>query len=453
MTVNASRRVGLMRVMSRGLVAALMAGAGLTGLVRADEPSTAALKADIEVLKRRLNDLEGKLASSELKGTSGIGDKGGLPTLELPSGLQGLGMSGYVDTAYNFNFNRPDTGATGRTSTLNATNVGRVFDRVANNFTLHAAELVIEKSSTTESPIGGRTDLFFGDDAEQIHAVGLGDVATGDNPDPFDLQQAYLTLKAPVGDGLDLKVGKFVTLLGAEVIESPANWNYSRSYLFGYAIPFTHTGLLASYPLPNEWGSTTWGLVNGWDEADENNSFKTILGNLTLTPLKGFSFASNLITGAERASDNRNDRTVWDFVATWQPIEKLTLMANYDYGHESNLTHGGTTRGGDGANWNGWALYSKYDLTDKWSLAGRLEWFNDVDNVRTRLTGPATNGSVLDGIRFTEYTLTSQWQLYQHLLARLEYRHDAASERVFLSNNASFTNSQDTISTELIYHF
>ena len=76
-----------------------------------------------------------------------------------------------------------------------------------------------------------------------------------------------------------------------------------------------------------------------------------------------------------------------------------------------------------------------------------------MDNVRTRLTGPATNGSVLDGIRFTEYTLTSQWQLYQHLLARLEYRHDAASERVFLSNNASLTNSQDTISTELIYHF
>ena len=43
-------------------------------------------------------------------------------------------------------------------------------------------------------------------------------------------------------------VGKFVTPIGAEVIESQDNWNYTRSILFGYAIPFYHVGVRATCP-------------------------------------------------------------------------------------------------------------------------------------------------------------------------------------------------------------
>lgn len=411
------------------------------GVVWADEPSDASLKADIEVLKKRLADLERQVASNGMQGISSTGEKGGLPTLNLPSGLQGLAMSGYVDTAYEFNFNRPATPAGG--------NKGRVFDVNSNSFTPHAAELVFEKTPSDASPIGFRADLFYGDDAEVIHSTGLGN--GGAPTDSFDLQQAYVTYHAPIGNGLDLKAGKFVTLLGAEVIESPSNWNYSRSFLFGYAIPFTHTGVLATYPL-GEWGSTTWGLVNGWDLVDETNSFKTILGNITLTPVKGVTLATNLITGAEVGTNNRDDRTVLDLVATWQPLDKLTLMANYDNGHQSNLLHRTNTgtRGSDSANWSGVALYAKYDLTDKWLLAGRWEMFNDPDGVRTGLT--AFDGVGVDGVRLSEYTLTSQWQLYTHLLARLEYRHDSSTEKVFLENSG-FANGQDTVAAEVIYHF
>ena len=231
----ARQLVGGMCVMSMAL--------GMSpAVVRADEPDSAALKADIKMLKDRLSKLERQLDAATIQGTTGMAEKAGLPTLELPSGLQGLGISGYVDTSYVYNFNRPDAGGT-------RTNRGRVFDLNANGFTIQAGELVLEKASSDASPIGFRTDLFFGDDAELIHSTGLG--ATTDF---IDLEQAYVTYKAPVGSGLDLKAGKFVTLLGAEVIESPSNWNFSRSYLFGYAIPFTHTGVLASYPVLGELG-------------------------------------------------------------------------------------------------------------------------------------------------------------------------------------------------------
>jgi len=265
------------------------------------------------------------------------------------------------------------------------------------------------------------------------------------------LQQAYITAKAPVGEGIDFKVGKFVTLLGAEVIESPANWNYSRSYMFFYSIPFTHTGALASYPL-GEFGSVTGGVVNGWDIVDDNNNGKSFLGNITLTPHESLTLSINGITGPERSGNDHDDRTVISNVITWiPPIEHLTLMANYDYGHESSLTQGvATTTGFESANWQGLALYAKYDLTDTWSLAGRWEWFDDKDNVRTGLT--SIGGGAPTDIDLYGYTLTSQWTLHEHLLARLEYRHDKADEKVFIRDEG-FSSYQDTIAAELIYHF
>ena len=54
------------------------------------------------------------------------------------------------------------------------------------------------------------------------------------------VQEAYLTWTvpdtSPALKGLSLKGGKFVTLLGAEVIEPWSNYNYSRSFLFSFAI-------------------------------------------------------------------------------------------------------------------------------------------------------------------------------------------------------------------------
>lgn len=424
---------------NRVVTAMAAAACGLlpaSGAAWADDPSVAA---EIEVLKSRLARLERQLAESESRGISSIGEKAGLPTLNLPSGLQGLQISGYADIAYGFSFNEP-SGA--------AANTARIFDTESHGFTPHAFELVLEKPMDDNLPIGFRTDLFFGDDAPVIGSTGL-----GTTDDEFDIEQLYINFKTPWSSDLEFKVGKFVTLLGAEVIESPANWNYSRSYLFGFAIPFTHTGLLASHPL-GEWGSTTFGVVNGWDIVDDANKAKSLLGNITLNPMEDLTLSFNGITGAERTSDNKNNRTVFDFVGTWQATDQLTFMANYDFGHESSIAPVVGTAGGgagfDTGEWTGLALYAKYDVTPKWSLASRLEWFDDKDAVRTGLGGPGS--STLDDIDFYEWTLTSQWNLFEHVIARLEYRHDKADELVF-ARDKGFTDYQDTIAAELIYHF
>ncbi len=48
------------------------------------------------------------------------------------------------------------------------------------------------------------------------------------NTEKFDLLEAYGSYMLPIGSGLTIKAGKFVTLLGYEVVESPNNLNFSR---------------------------------------------------------------------------------------------------------------------------------------------------------------------------------------------------------------------------------
>ena len=263
-------------VVVMGLGLTLLVGSGAVG---ADEPSSAALKAEIELLKSRLSSLEQRLS------TRSPATSTGQSTVSLPSGLQGVQMSGFVDTSYTYNLNEPN----------NRTSGFRVFDTRAEDFMINKAELVVEKPVSNESPVGFRTDLDFGQDSEVVGAVTTG---LGSGSDEFDLQQAYAEYLAPVGNGLDVKVGKFVTSHGAEVIESKDNWNFSRSFLFGYAIPFTHTGLRTSYPV-SDWLTARAGLSNGWDVVDDNNKGKTLEFGADLAPMEGLSFGGTYMFGAE----------------------------------------------------------------------------------------------------------------------------------------------------------
>ena len=406
-------------------VGVLVLTMGTTGVALADEPPQS-LREDIRELQARLAALEAQERENRM--IPPTGGYGGIPQI-----IPGVNISGYADVSYTYSLNESN----------NFLNTARVFDTESHGFTPHAFELVFEKPISDEQPVGFRADLFTGDDASVIKATGLG-ASTTDVP--FDLQQAYVNFRVPVGNGLDFKVGKFVTLLGAEVIESPANWNFSRSYMFGYSIPFTHTGLLASYPW-TEWFSTNLGAVNGWDIVDDNNKAKTILGSFTLGPWSGLSWTTAYVVGAERANNNKDRRFVFSNILSWTPMEKLAFMVNYDYGWEKDAVGGAAVTGSDNAHWQGVAVYAKYSLTDRWALAGRWELFHDMDNYRV------TNaGSGLDDVRYLGYTLTSEWKLYDKLIARLEYRLDQANAQVF-RHDQGINNHQNTVSAELIYPF
>jgi len=231
-------------------------------------------------------------------------------------------LFGYVDNSYVWNLS-------GRT-TRGGLNDLRWYD-LDTGYTFNMAEFSIKKDPSEKYPFGYGLVITAGIDSQKNHALGIfkgeDDQFAFRNTPKYDLQEAYGMYKFPLGSGLTLKAGKFVTLLSSEVIEAPNNLNFSRSFLFSFAIPFTHVGALLTYA-PTEWLSITAGTVVGWDVAKDNNSAMSFTGQFGVTPLKDLVTNFSWITGPEQNDNDTHYRTVLDFVVNYTGIKNLTLSVN-----------------------------------------------------------------------------------------------------------------------------
>jgi hypothetical protein len=228
------------------------------------------------------------------------------------------------------------------------------------------------------------------------------------------------------------------------------NDNFSRSFIFGYGIPFTHTGLRATYSFNNKIAGMV-SVTNGWDDVQRLNHAYTVGTQLALTPTKTTSISFNFIHGPERRQDSHDQRSVYELVATWKPVSKLTLGGDGLYGHEEN----GIAVGHD-ALWRGLAGYAKYGLSKSFSLALRGEVFNDGGGTRTGVD------QTLRGFTFTpEYTVGARFsRLNSHFrkadgkfVVRGELRLDVSDRDVFLLGSSPVGKQQFTSAVNLIYLF
>ena len=339
---------------------------------------------------------------------------------------QTVSVNGFLSSSYSYNFGRPDS----RTNTL------RVFDFDDNSFKVDAAELVVQRSTAKPRDTGFRADLVLGSSVPRISASsGLFRDDAGVAGD-LDLQQAFATYVAPLGAGLKLDAGKFITPFGYEVIEGYDGWNdnATRSLLFGFAIPFTHTGVRATYVFSSK-ATLMAVLANGWDNARDNNRAKSVAAQLSLVPVPALTAIVGAMTGAEQADNDHDLRTLVDGVLIWKPSSRVTLGANGDWGQEARLA------AGDDAHWSGVAGYARVGPRGPFSLTVRGESFADPDGVRT-----GTSQSL------AEITLTPEAQISPSFLIRSDLRIDHSNRRVF-EHESGASDSQTTLLLNAIVHF
>jgi nitrogen regulatory protein P-II 1 len=341
----------------------------------------------------------------------------------LPKWFDDLAVNAFVSSAYEYNSNRPTTG----------TSSYRVFDFSDNSFNLDVAELVVQIAATKPNDAGFRVDLATGNSIPQIAKTQDQTAAQ------FDLQQAFASYIAPIGSGLRFDVGKYVTHLGYEVIEGydGYNDNYSRSILFGYAIPFTHTGVKASYAFSSKVAAMLE-VVNGWDLLRDNNHSKSVGAQLTLTPVSPLTVWLNWIGGPELANDNHTKRNVFDVVTILKASSWLTLGVNGDYGVED-----GTSRVslGSDAIWKGIAGYAVIAATDRFSVGLRGETFHDDGGARL---GTDTKAVLSEG------TVTPTFRFTNHVVARGEVRFDKANQPI-LATRGALSDKQTTFGANVIF--
>jgi len=342
--------------------------------------------------------------------------------LTVADALKETKVNGFVSAGYTYNFNEPHSRAVNY----------RPFNAQSDSFGLELAQLVFHKDASAVESTGFKLDLNFGYTVPAaIHSTGY--TPSGD----FDIRQAYVTYVAPVGGGLKLDVGKFITEMGLEVIEGYEDWgaNYSRSLLFYYTIPFTHTGLRGTYAF-NDKLTFVGMLANGWDNVSDNNVGKTIGGHVMYMPTKDTMLNVKYCVGPEQTDNNSNLRHVVDINAATTLPNKVVLKADYVYGAEKGVPGVGN------ANWTGIAGIVRYPFSDKLALNLRVEYFKDSDGARTGVKQ-----------KLYEATVTPEYTVSDNMVVRAEYRHDSSDQPVFDKKDPAAAKSQDTLGFNALYHF
>ncbi len=317
-----------------------------------------------------------------------------------------ISWSGLVDVYYSYNFNNPS----------NQMNRLRNFDIYENQFGFSLAKLTVQEQAR---PVGFRVDFALGptnDVVQGIPPYGVNAYSTLSN-----LEQAYLTGVVPVGNGLTVDVGKFVTMMGNEVIEPNANWNYSRSLLFAYSIPYFHTGIRLTYPFSSRFTGILE-VTNGWNNVVAINKSKTVGLSLSYSPTPSTSLTLNGMTGFEQPLGNEyGKRDVAEIIITQQVNSSLSLAVDAVYGRDRVS--------GSLVSWKGVAIYGKYNFCSNSDLAIRGEVYYDPEGY--------TTGAAFPKATFKEITLTYEYDPVSFLILRLEGRDDFANGPEFVGANSA----------------
>ncbi len=427
-----------------GLAALLCASFGLSSITFAGDEGDDRLRA----MEDRLRALEARLAESE----SVIESQRELLRNQAPDVAQGdeldaflssIEIGGHVATSYVYSFNNPATNTFSQTLCQ--------FNCNHNEFSLDAIKLELGKPLSEPGSVGFQFDLLFGQNASIFKALSPDGAASGNadgtSDTEFFVQQAYLSYQY---NDIELKFGKFETLLGYELIDGNDNPNVTQGILFTFAIPLFHTGFLASGSLSEE---VSWsaGLVNGFNNTLDTGDNKGFLGQLawedgpwfaslsTYVGTLGETRASLSTPAGSRPGDNSVQTQIYDAILQYSPSEDTTAWLNIDWGKTdvSSDSNGGGPGGAAGSDphFFGLAAGIKQQLSEKMFVAFRGEYMNDDQG--SRFSGLVTGNTILSannpnfvgGNSFDEIdawstTLTLGYQVTPSLLARVEYRRD-----------------------------
>ena len=359
-----------------------------------------------------------------------------------------------VDGYYGYNFNRP----------LGGINLLRAYDVLSNNFSLNQAGVIFERPPKVEDRrrFGARLDLMFGQATETLQGSAVNEL----RPQVYrHVWQAYGTYVAPLGKGLTVDFGKFASAFGYESNYTKDNFNYSRSFFFLF-LPFYHFGFRTSYPFNEKFTASYW-LVNGLNQSEDFNGWKSQAVLLTFKPTSRITAQANYYSGREQRVRTSilnptfpvlptqpglspveirpapNGRLhILDGYATFNITDRLTFAFEGDYVISRTFNNFPPSRV------TGGVAYARYQFSPGFAMASRFEYLSD------RLSD--FSESLFSGFdqALKEVTLTAEYKFGDGFLLRGEYRRDWSNIPFFLTDIPGvFKKEQNTATLGLVWWF
>lgn len=366
---------------------------------------------------------------------------------QLMTAVSSTTLSGYVDTSAIWKFGTGNGALPGRAAQDGPAKM--------DGFNLNAVNLTIEKPLDEAAwSAGYKAELIFGPD-NGVYTQAIAE----------HVKQAYVTLNAPVGNGLNFKMGAFDTIIGYETFNNYQNPNYSRSYGWNLE-PTQHTGLLASYQL-TDWLGLSGGVANSWTPNNigmpmgemRSETQKTYLASATLTAPESSGFLSGsalylgIVDGRAMGNGSTDTTSYYAGVSIPTPLEGVSFGASFDYvenGPNNALVVATSTTD----NW-AWAAagYVSWQATEKLKLNGRFDYTKGTDGLFGVDAGtPGAN----EHVELLAATATLDYALWENVITRLEFRwdHSVNGDKIY-GGNATSDMDEDatTLALNVIYRF
>lgn len=312
-------------------------------------------------------------------------------------------LEGYLDTYYGYDFNKPASGDR------------PYFVSMArhNEITINLAYIGIKYSS---SRLRGRFVPGFGTYINANYAR--------ESSSLKNIVEASAGIKLWRDKNIWLDVGVFGSPYTNESAISKDHLAYTRSFAPEY-VPYYLSGVKLSFPMSQKFNGYFY-LLNGWQQIQDANQYKSIGTQLEFRPTNTLLINWNTYVGNEQSSNHMEFGTRYFtdlfFIYT---KGKWSATGCYYVGLQQRVNM-------ESAFWWQANIIGRYNFTEKLSVTGRLEYFDDPDLVQ--ITPITTTSS------FSSYStsLGLNLQIAENILFRAE-------GRTFFSNNEVYERDGDFV--------
>ncbi|RZU41641.1 outer membrane beta-barrel protein [Edaphobacter modestus] len=388
---------------------------------------------------------------------------GGSPAIGVPDGnvyplMTALGKQNSRTKIYGW------IAASVNGSTSSKSNYPLSYDVYPNSVVLNQAVIYLERLPNTVQKEhfdwGYHLTAFFGNDYRFTTAKDYfsQQLLQKNRRYGFDPVLEYLDLYFPVKEGLNIRIGRFLSVPGIEAQLAPNNYNMSHSLLYTID-PFTDTGAIATLKLTKQW-MVQLGISAGHDVApwsdDAKPSAIACLNYSTKTNHDNFYACANGINDGKYAYNNlQHYDATWyhKFNAKWH----MATEAWYMYQREVPNVAGNvenpvpTEIGANGAYCAPGQLtctapeyavvnYVNREFNPHLFVGFRSDLLNDKKGQRTGIPG-----------KYTENTLYATKYFGSTILVRPEIRFDHSWDRPGYNNGTA--RNQFFFGVDMIYKF
>ncbi|HEY6503250.1 MAG TPA: porin [Chitinophagaceae bacterium] len=321
-----------------------------------------------------------------------------------------ISLSGYVEAYYQYDFNKPPDN----------NRPGFIYSHNRHNeFNLNLGFL---KGSYISERVRANVALAAGTYINANYAAEPGVLK--------NIYEANAGVKLSKKKNLWLDAGIFGSHIGFESAVSKDCWSLTRSILADNS-PYYEAGAKISYTTDNGKWLLSGLALNGWQRINRvsGNSMMSWGTQVQFKPSDKVLLNYSTFIGTDKPDSARLLRVFHNLYGILTLSDKLGLTIGFDIGTEEK-----TPGGKENNTWYTPVGILKYTINDKWTIAGRVEHYNDENGVIISTGTP-------NGFQTTGYSLNIDYGPTKNVLVRLEARSFSSKDEIFIKDNSTVKNN------------